>query len=458
MATAKKTDETPLRIVQLKAENVKKITAVSITPKGSLVEITGRNGAGKTSVLDAIWWAVAGTSNVQAEPIRKGQTKAHIRLDMGEVIVTRTFTKREDGSTGSTIVVENADGARHTSPQKMLDGWLGKLTLDPLEFARMKPKDQFDALKGLVPGYDFEKMAALTAGEFAKRTDINRRAKEAATLAQAIEIPESAPTAKVDEAALVKEIGEVGEFNATIDRRQEGRDNAKAEAAELRLDAQRTRDEIERLKTELAKKIVALEKEAEGYDAQAAEREHKLAGAEPLPEKKSAAEVTARLEKAKADNALVDRAALRKTHLETAAKLEAESAALTKSMADREAAKKAAIAAAKLPVEGIEFGEGMILLNGNPFEQASDAERLRTSIAIAMAGNPRLRVIRVRDGSLLDDDGLKLVAKMAEEHGYQVWLEAVDASGKVGIVIEDGHVASTPETRAQQGDLLSAAE
>lgn len=454
MATTKKTDETPLRIVQLQAENVKKLTAVSITPKGSLVEITGRNGAGKTSVLDAIWWAVAGTSNVQAEPIRKGQTKAVVRLDMGEVVVTRTFNKREDGSTGSTIVVENADGARHQSPQKMLDGWLGKLTLDPLEFARMKPKDQFDALKGLVPGYDFEQMAGLDKRDYDKRTDINRRAKEAATLAQSITIPEAVPTEKVDEATLVKEIGEVGDFNAQIDLRIDRRQQATREIETLIADAKQNREDA----AELRRQAEALEKEATEYDQARAELEDKIKAAPPLPEKKSATEVTARLGKAKADNALIDRVALRKTHLETAAKLEAEAAALTTSMAEREAAKKAAIASAKLPVEGIEFGDGMILLNGNPFEQASDAERLRTSIAIAMAGNPRIRIIRVRDGSLLDQDGMKLVADMAEKHGYQVWLEAVDSSGKTGIVIEDGHVASTPETRAQQGDLLTAAE
>jgi DNA repair exonuclease SbcCD ATPase subunit len=445
--TATTKAEAPLKIIQLQAENVKKITAVSITPKGSLVEIRGRNGAGKTSVLDAIMWAIAGADKVQAEPIRKGQTNAQIRVDMGDVIVTRKFRKREDGSTASSVVLENADGARHTSPQKMLDSWLGRLTIDPLEFARMKPKEQFDALKGLVPGYDFDQMAGLNKRDYDKRADLNRRAKEAATLAQAIQIPEAMPTEKVDESALVKEMGEVGEFNAMIDRRKEGREQVAAGIATKEERAESLRHEALRL-----------EQEAEAIEAEIAADKKKLADAPPLPEKKDAAAIIARLEKAKADNAMIDRAGLRKAHLETAAKLETEAKALTDAMEDRENAKRTAIAAAKLPVEGIEFGDGVILLNGNPFDQASDAERLRTSIAIAMAGNPRIRVIRVRDGSLLDDDGMQLVAQMAEKHGYQVWVEAVDSSGKTGIVIEDGHVASTPETRAQQGDLLTAAE
>jgi hypothetical protein len=62
------------------------------------------------------------------------------------------------------------------------------------------------------------------------------------------------------------------------------------------------------------------------------------------------------------------------------------------------------------------------------------------SVAIAMAANPKLRVIRIKEGSLLDPDGLALIGAMARDHDYQIWIERVDASGKVGIVIEDGQV------------------
>ncbi len=109
-------------------------------------------------------------------------------------------------------------------------------------------------------------------------------------------------------------------------------------------------------------------------------------------------------------------------------------------MEARNAAKAKAIAAAKMPVAGLEFGDGEILLGGLPFDQASDAERLRTSIAIAMAANPKLRVIRVRDGSLLDDQAMTLLGEMAEAADMQVWIECVGDAGKVGIVMEDGMV------------------
>ena len=124
-----------MNIVKLQAENIKRIVAVEIKPDGALVQITGRNGAGKSSVLDAIWWALAGERSHQSAPIRKGADTARIKLDLGEVVVTRHFAKREDDSVVTRITVENAEGARFPSPQKMLDSLLGSLAFDPLAFA-----------------------------------------------------------------------------------------------------------------------------------------------------------------------------------------------------------------------------------------------------------------------------------------------------------------------------------
>ena len=107
---------------------------------------------------------------------------------------------------------------------------------------------------------------------------------------------------------------------------------------------------------------------------------------------------------------------------------------------DKEKAKM--IAKAKLPVEGVGFGDGFVTFNGVPLDQASSAEQLRVSISVAMSMNPKLRVIRIQDGSLLDSDSMKMIEDMAVDKGFQFWVEQVDETGKVGVVIEDGHVAS----------------
>ena len=95
-----------------------------------------------------------------------------------------------------------------------------------------------------------------------------------------------------------------------------------------------------------------------------------------------------------------------------------------------------------MPVDGLGMADGAVTLNAIPLVQASDAEKLDVSCAIAMRQNARLRVLRIRDGSLLDEESKARIAAKAAEHQYQVWMECVDSSGKVGIVIEAGEVAN----------------
>jgi DNA repair exonuclease SbcCD ATPase subunit len=199
---------------------------------------------------------------------------------------------------------------------------------------------------------------------------------------------------------------------------------------------------IAELRRNLNEFIADKQRQADSEDSSANELETKLQSAEPLPAPIDVTNIRAKLDTAKATNAAI---ALRNQRDRTngeAEKLEAEAEALTARMAAREEEKLTAIKSAKMPLDELGFGDGYITYDGLPFDQASDAEQLRVSAAIAMAGNPKLKVIRIRDGSLLDEDSLQMLANMARERGYQVWIERVDSSGKVGIVMEDGMVKS----------------
>ncbi len=93
---------------------------------------------------------------------------------------------------------------------------------------------------------------------------------------------------------------------------------------------------------------------------------------------------------------------------------------------------------ASFPVQGLSFDEEGVLYNGIPFEQASGAERLRVSTAIGIALQPELKVLLIRDGSLLDDKNLEMLRLMAEEHNAQIWLERVGDNDNASVIIEDG--------------------
>jgi DNA repair exonuclease SbcCD ATPase subunit len=425
-----------MKIIGLQAENFKRIRAVNIKPDGSLVEIRGRNGQGKTSVLDAIWVALGGKGAIPVVPIRKGAEEARICLDLGELIVTRTFKNGKDNEVTTNLTVTAADGARYGSPQTMLDKLVGSLSFDPLDFTRLDAKKQFDVLRQFVPGVDFDAIQRAHDGDMDRRRDINRQAKEARAAAAALVIPEGTPAEPIDERALVEELDKAGETNLEIERRAQNRANAGNQISAKQVEAQRLRDRAIELRAQADK----LQVEAETADKDAAELMARLADAAPLPQVVDTTEIKAKIEKARLTNAHVAKVQQRAQHLERAADLEKKSEAITAGMEKRQADKVEAISAAKMPVPGITFGEGEILLGGVPFSQGSDAEQLRASIAIAAAMNPQLRVIRVRDGSLLDADSLKLVAQFATEHDLQVWAEIVDSKGETGIVIEDGAV------------------
>jgi energy-coupling factor transporter ATP-binding protein EcfA2 len=421
-----------MRIVKFLAENVKKLSTVEITPSGDIVTIAGANGNGKTSILDSIFWCLAGTAGIQSQPIRKGQNKARIKLDMGEIIVERRFTEK-----GTSLIVETAEGSRFASPQKLLDEMLGALSFDPLAFSRMKPKDQFDELRRMVAlDIDIDQLDALNKGDYLKRTDLNREAK--AKRAQAEAIPVAGVLVEpIDESAIIDQMESAAEKNNLINQRAQRREQAGRDVQAKLANAQTLRAQAAELRT----KADAMDAHAAESDEQADGLAQTLADAAPLPEVVDITDLRAQLDTARAENKKHEGLAKRRQIEVEADALEAKSTDLTEQMAAREKVKADAIAVVKMPVEGLGFGDGLVQYNGVPFDQASSAEQLRVSLAIAMAANPKIRVIRITDGSLLDENSMAIVAEMAAEQDYQVWCEVVDTSGKLGIVIESGEVA-----------------
>jgi hypothetical protein len=364
----------------------------------------------------------------------------------------------------------------------------------------MKPKDQFDELRQFVPDIDFEGVERDNKKDFERRTDLNRQAKQSRAAADLIVVPLNLPVHELDISDMLDRFERAGKANSEIELRTERRRNTQQRVDQLRLDATQIVATVGDRQAEISKKaaekcadfdrrVQALQEQirvlleqsvavtqkcdedvaavatrateaATAKTREADELTLKLEEAGPLPEPVDLAALRAEIEEARSTNALIARRDTRTAHLVQADDAEAAAKDLTATMEARTAAKEAAIAAAALPVPGITFGDGAILLNGLPFNQASSAEQLRTSVAIGMASAPALRVMLVRDGSLLDEDGMRLLGEMAEEHDCQVWVETVRSDGRVGFVLEDGHLASTPATRAAapQADLLGAAE
>jgi hypothetical protein len=372
------------------------------------------------------------------KPIREGQTKAMIRLDLGTIIVERVFSEK-----GSSLKVMADNGARFPEPQTMLDKLLGAITFDPLEFARMRPKDQYETLRQLVSlDVDVDDLEQQNQFDYDRRTEVNRRVKALEEQIKGLEASrvKDAPKERVDVVALSNEINAMRENYRAVQDATKKTEAADASVLTGEQAVQEAQARLQQAKQNLAKLTEA---------QQAAKKA--LAELPPVDTEAGKA-LQDRLEKSQEINRQVDAAeALEANLAEKRAALTketAESEGLTKAMEERTKSKTAAIAGAKMPIDGLSLDGGRVLFNGIPLDQASSAEQLRVSTAIAMASNPELRVIRIKDGSLLDPDGMAMLKVMAKENDFQIWIERVADNDPIAVVIEDGSIAQTIQAEA----------
>jgi hypothetical protein len=153
-------------------------------------------------------------------------------------------------------------------------------------------------------------------------------------------------------------------------------------------------------------------------------------------------ELMSELQQAQLTNREIDKRARREDLEAQIMAQERKSADLTRAMEGREEKKRDALANANIPVKGLMLSESGVLCDGLLLSELGDAEQLRIVCALAMSTNPTLRCMPIARGEALDEDNLKMLEKMAEEHNFQIFMARVDTSGKVGIVLEDGAVAA----------------
>ena len=445
-----------MHVLSFVAENFKKLRIVEINPKGRLIQITGKNGQGKTSALDALWAALAGKKAIPEKPVRKGADRSRITIYLGdaktgkrEIGLRRTI----EGNRTTSLQLENSDGTKYSTPQAMLDDLMGELTFDPLEFIHMPPEAQVETLRKVVKiEEDVEALNTANKADYDKRTEVNREVARLDAEIGGMVVQGNLPKAKIDDAALMQQIGKVGERNKAIEEVRAAKSRLGYERTEAERMVQRQSESV----TLMAADLMRLERELEEKREQMnvlvqgrATLQEKLEAATaayeaaPEPEYLDTAKLTAELQQAQATNREIDRKAHRdqvKANLDAKRK---ESAEITRAMERRTEKKRAAIANAKMPVEGLTFSDesdATVLYNGIPLAQMGEGEQIKISARIAMAANPKLRILRIMHGEALDDDGLAVLAQLAEERDYQIWMARVETSGKVGIVLEDGEV------------------
>ncbi|NBU83435.1 MAG: hypothetical protein EBS21_02310 [Sphingomonadaceae bacterium] len=423
----------PTIILRLEAENIKRLKAIRVDPTSRVVRIGGRNGQGKTSLLDCIAMALCGKGAAPSKPVRDGARSGQIILETSELTVTRKFI----AGGGTSLEVTNKEGAKFAGPQGVLDKLTTSLAFDPLAFTRADKKAQFKQLQKLL-GIDTESIDLEKKAVFEKRTNKNRQVEDARAVIKGL--PMTGPE-RVDVAELVDELSRAEQINngvAELEREAMEADNQHQVANDCLTRAIAEVTRLESLMIAAKSEVQRCDRLVDLAKNNALTTQERAARAERV----DTAAIKARIGAAQETNAAAAAVEERRRKSEELAVLEDDAANMTKHLQELEAKRAALLSDCKMPVPGIGFDTDGVTLNGLPLEQASAAEQLKLGVAVACAMNPSLKVMLIRDGSLLDDDSMAMIEQMAEAHQAQIWIERVGNDGKCTVVIEDGEASN----------------
>lgn len=446
--------EQTFRIAQLVVDRFKGAVAIDITPDRNVNIVSGRNGMGKTSILDAIYCAIGGKKLVPQKPIHSGEQGAQIDVILigdetkEQLRVKRSF--RADGKTEMEISEEG--GFKAGTPQGILDSFFDMTSFDPLKFLRMDSEQQAETLRSLV-GIDFAEMDAKHAKLYKQRADLNREAKDKAAQAIGIIFPDDTPKEEISIAALLSEQQDRLAENKTNDRERakSGPLALSLKTAEKEFDGVGNQISIMEGELEFLQSKIAAARRCRERMAVSVETAKSLLAAQDATiavlEDADVNEVNLKIAAAQGTNEMV-RKAFRKNELKQQAEAaNAKAKSLTAAMQSIESDKAQQLEEAEWPIEGLSFLDDGVTYQGIPLSQVSGAEGFRISAAIGASLSPKLKVMLMRDGSLLDDEQMQVAQDFAREKDIQLWIEVATVENKPGsIFIQEGLVVPlTPE-------------
>jgi len=306
----------------------------------------------------------------------------------------------------------------------MLDALLGTISFDPLSFSRMKGPEQIEILKR-VSGVDTADLDREHSEVYESRSDFNREVKRLEGVLSELTFHDDAPAEPVSVSAIAEELEKANTANQDVQEKKGYLDEQENEAELLVVKIEQLQEKMNALKKDLSIK--------EGWisDNEATIKKMEYIDTSIIKDKMTGVEETNKMVLGNASfTATTD-------DLEEARINSKSASEKLDSIKDK---KLKLIASSDLPIDNLLFDDSGITFQDIPFDQASDAEKLRVSVALALAMNPELKVMLIRDGSLLDEDNLAMIAKMAEDAGGQVWIERVGEGEEMTIIMEDGEV------------------
>lgn len=408
----------PVKINELLIENVKRVKAVQFEPSADgLTIIGGRNGQGKTSVLDAIAWALGGNNYKPSVPERDGALvppNLHIELSNGLIV--------ERKGKNSTLKVTDPNGNK--SGQQLLNEFVSTLALDLPKFINGSDKDKADSLLKILGIGDV--LAQLDTKEnqlYAQRTEVGRIADRKKKAADEMPMYPNVPKEPVSATELIKQQQEILARNGENERKRQ----AAARYEQMLAEAQIAFDEAKAALQKAEQDCLTARKSAEDlHDESTAELEKNLAEIEALNIKiranstKEAAEVEAN-------------------------NLQQEYDGLTVQIESVREERNKLLDSAELPLQGLSVKDGKLIYNGLPWDGMSGSDQLKVATAIVRKLNPQCGFVLMDKLEQMDLETLQEFGAWLKQEGLQVIATRVSTGDECSIIIEDGMVKGDTE-------------
>ena len=416
-----------VKINQLEFENVKRIKAVTLAPsENGLTIIGGRNGQGKTSVLDAIAWALGGEKYRPSQAQRMGSVlPPHLKLTLSNGLVV------ERGGKNGALKVLDPTGRK--AGQQILTEFVEQLALDLPRFLNATEREKAEILLQVIgDGDQLFELDRQATEIYNRRHAIGQIADQKAKFAKEMPDYPGVPGEPVSAGDLIRQQQEILARNGENQRKR-------AEAARISEEYNRQYGKVKALETELAEARVRLDQLTEDLttaqktaadlqDESTAELEENIRSIEELN-----AKVRANLDKAKAEDDAKD--------------YREQYDSLTHELETVRGKRQDLLTGAQLPLPGLSVEDGRLTYDGKNWDSMSGSDQLKVATAIVRAVNPRCGFVLLDKLEQMDLDTLRDFGTWLEQEGLQVIATRVSTGGECSVIIEDG-TAIVPAPKA----------
>ena len=420
-----------IKISRLEAENIKRIKAVKVepTPTG-LTIIGGNNGQGKTSVLDAITWALGGNKYKPSEPQRRESTiPPYLSVELSNGLVVERRGKN------SSLKVIDPEG--NMAGQALLDEFIAELSLDLPKFMAMSNKDKANTLLQIIGVGD--KLYELEKKEqelYSRRHTIGQIADQKEKFAREMPHYQDLPEDLVSASDLIKQQQDILAKNGENQRKRENLSQLERDLA-----YNHSRQE------ELQQKIAELTRQHEQLVVEGMKLTDDIQTAKKTVQELQD-ESTAEIEKSISDIEEINRRVRanldREKAQDDARDYRDQYSNLTTQIEQVRKEKFDLLNGAKLPLEGLSIEDGELTYNGDKWDNMSGSDQLIVSTAIVRKLNPKCGFVLLDKLEQMDLNTLNAFGEWLKAEGLQAIATRVSTGDECSIIIEDGYVVGQP--------------